>query len=211
MKSRNLIMGLILIIFSISFFSLKKSGEKDELKHQPSEDVFQFICDQYSEICDALNSEPIKNLPKGKNAVRLISISSSPCYIIKLVWTKHKRTIDFIEGDVDGTKVVRKKSLGVSKESVNELLALIEEKDFYNQPEYLNISVRDGEEWFVEVNIDGKYKAVVRPCLEHTFLYDIGRKLLRLAGEGMTDEEEEAARKELEEYRKSIKLPIKKR
>lgn len=171
---------------------------------------YKTVCEEYSKICASMSSEPIKDLPKGKNAIRLISISSYPCYIIKLVWTNHKQTIEFTEGDVEVTKATRTKTLKVSKEDIKELLALMNEKDFYNQPDYVKVSGRDGETWFVESNIDGRYKVIERWSPEDTFLHEIGRKLLRLAGEGMSDEEEEAASKELEEYRKSIRLPTKK-
>lgn len=202
MKTRKIILLLILGMISVMLFAQQISGRRS-----PKE-IFKTISDRYSKICNTLNSKPIENLPEGENAVRLVSFSNS---IIKLVWTKNTRTIEYTEGDEDGTKIIRKKTLDVSKEEIKELLELMEEKDFYNQPEYLNISVRDGTEWFVEANIDGKYKAVVRACPELTFLNDIGEKLFKMAGEWPSDEELETLHKELEEYRKSIRLPIKKR
>jgi len=202
MKTRKTILLLILGMISVMLFAQQISGRRS-----PKE-IFKTISDRYSKICNTLNSKPIENLPEGENAVRLVSFSNS---IIKLVWTKNSRTIEYTEGDEDGTKIIRKKTLDVSKEEIKELLELMEEKDFYNQPEYLNISVRDGTEWFVEANIDGKYKAVVRACPELTFLNDIGEKLFKMAGEWPSDEELETLHKEFEEYKKSKKLPIKKR
>ena len=203
MKTRKIILMLVLGMFSIRLFAQQKiSGQQNPDK------VFKVICERYSGICNTLNSEPIENLPKDENAVRLVSISNS---IIRLVWTESSWTIEFTEGNGNGTKIVRKKTLDVSEEAVKELLALLEEKDFYNQPSSLNVSVRDGTEWFVEANIDGKYKALVRPCPERTFLNDIGEKLFKMAGEWPSDEELEALHKEFEEYQNSRKLLKKKR
>lgn len=206
MKTRKIILLLILGMVSVRLFAQKKSSDNF---YTSTYDAYKW----YSDIFDALDSPPVKNIPDGVNAVRLISISSDPCYIICLVWTKDIRVIVFTEGDVDGTKIVRKKTLAVSDESVKELLALIEEKDFYNQTDYVNVSGRDGETWFVEANIDGKYKAVERFMLPHKtdFLRAIGRKLLRMADEGLSDEELEKSQRELEEYQNSIKLLKKKR
>lgn len=161
---------------SVSLFAQKKSSGNNF--STGTYDAYEW----YSGIFDALDSPPVKNLPDGVNAVRLISMSSDPYYIVRLSWTKSMRVIVFTEGDESGTKIVRKKTLAVSEESVKEFLALLEEKDFYNQPDYVHVSGRDGVTWFVEVNIDGKYKAVER-CLmppKTDFLRDIGRKLLRM-------------------------------
>ena len=65
-----------------------------------------------------------------------------------------------------------------------------------------------GETLFVEANIDGKYKAVERFITppKTDFLRAIGRKLLRMSDEGLSDEDLGKAQRELEEYRNSIKL-----
>lgn len=192
MKTKKIILLLVLGMISVMLFAQRISGQRSP------EEVFKTISDRYLSRCDAMNSKPIENLPEGENAVRLVSFSNS---IVRLVWTKNRRTIEYTEGNEDGTKIIRKKTLDVSEDDIKELLALMEEKDFYNQPSYLDITVRDGTEWFVEANIDGKYKSLVRPCPERTFLNDIGEKLFKMAGEWPSDEELEALHKELEKYR----------
>lgn len=201
MKTKKIILLLIFPMISARIFAQKTL----------SDDTFY---EQYSDIFYALSSPPVKNLPDGVSAVRLISISSNPCYIICLVWTKDIRVIVFTEGDVDGTKIVRKKTLAVSDESVKELLALIEEKDFYNQPTYVHNNGRDGETWFVELNINGKYKAVERwlPMQGTEFLKEIGHKLFQMAGEGKSQEEIDSAwEKSMENYNDNLKLRVKKK
>ena len=83
---------------------------------------------------------------------------------------------------------------------LKEFIALMDERDFYNQPTLRAVSVRGPDMWFVEANIDGKYKAVERWDSDNHFLYAICRKLLRMADEGPSDEELEAARRKVEEY-----------
>ena len=200
MKAKKIIILVILTIISVSLFAQKKIDD----------DSFY---ERYSDIFSALSSSPVVNLPEGENAVRLLSISSYPCYIIKLVWTEESRTLVFTRGDEDGTKMVSQETIAVSKDSINEFLALIEEKDFYNQPTYIHNNGRDGETWLLEVNIDGRYKAVDRwlPMRGTEFLRELGRKLLRMAGKGRSQEEIEASKKAMENYNDNLKLRIKKK
>ncbi len=203
MKTRKIIILLILTIISTTLFAQQKiSGQQDPQK------VFKVVCERYSRKYNTLNSEPIENLSEDENAMRLISDSNS---IIRLVWKKGSGRIEYIKGNEAGTKIVRRKTLDVSEEDIKELLALMEEKDFYNQPSYIYSSTRDGTEWFVEANINGKYKALVRSNPERTFLNDIGEKLFKMTGEWPSDEELEALHKEFEEYRNRTRLLNKKR
>ena len=208
MKTRKIILLLILGMFSAGLFAQKLS-DSDFYNSQLSKSFS--VYDNYSDIFDVMESEPIKKLPDGKNAVRLISKGYDSWYVISLTWSKGSRTIDFTKGNGDGKKIIRKKTLDVSDEDVRQLVALITEKDFFSQPTLVPVSVRGADTWFVEANIDGKYNAVERWDSSNNCLYAIGRRLLHLAGEGPSDEELEKAKKEIEEQRNSRKLPIKKR
>lgn len=207
MKTKKIILLMILGIIFTGVFAQKKSI--DNSSYTKTYDPYE----RYSDKFDALASPSVKNLPDGVNAVHLISISSELCYIIRLAWTNTKHIIVYTEGGIDGTKIIRKKILSVSEESVKEIEALIEENDFYNQPDTVNISVRGGETWFLEVNINGKYKAVERviPSPKTDFLKAIGRKLLRTAGEGISQDEIDAWEKSMENYNDNLKLRVKKK
>lgn len=138
------------------------------------------IDEMYSETFSKFGFKPIKDLPKNKNAIRLCSVSYS-YDIIELTWTKSEASIVFYDGDMD-----KKSERKINLNEVQKVVSQIEGTDFYNQPAYVyntGYSTRDGLDYYVEANIEGKYKSVEREWPSPDFMEKISHELYTLAKE----------------------------
>lgn len=161
-------------------------------------DMPAYIDERCSETFNAFGFSSIKNLPANKNVVRLCSTSWSH-EIIELTWTDSSASIIYVNGDTNPwietdakgeiikkdntTKENKRIQLDVTKQDIQKIVDIIEKNDFYNQPSYTyhtNYSQRDGESWYVEANINGKYKSIDRDMPEKTILKDLGYALYKL-------------------------------
>lgn len=136
--------------------------------------------------------DSIKELPAGKNVVRLLALSWGHT-VIELTWTESSASIAYVEegsfsaNELEWDDDFYKKGITekkIDKKNVHKILDLIKKIDFYNQPGYVYhtaYSQRDGTSWYIEANIDGKYKSISREEPKETFLKDLGEALYRLA------------------------------
>lgn len=134
----------------------------------------------------------IKELPSGKNVVRLSS-SSRGYEIIELTWTKSSANLVFIEGYIsdnmdgigydEGIDINERTERVIDKKDVKNITDIIKKINFYNQSGYTyhtGYSTRDSDSWYVEAYVNGKYKSVYRLDPEETFLNDLGNALYNL-------------------------------
>lgn len=138
--------------------------------------------------------DSIKELPAGKNVVRLLAVSWGH-EVIELTWTESSASVahfkesnhhmnEFDWDEDPYTKGITERKIDIK--NAQKILNLIKKIDFYNQPGYVYrpaYGIRDGESWYVEANINGVYKSVERvdPDPRETFLKDLGDALYRLA------------------------------
>lgn len=153
-----------------------------------------YIDDLHLEVFNYFGFDSIKDLPAGKNVVRLCS-TAWMYEIIELTWTNNSASIVFVKGDDDtwvgeGEEIVETEKQRIerklSKKDVKKIIDIIEKTNFYNQPAYIShpsYSIRDGENWYIEANINGSYKSIEREYPFPDFLKQLGDALYDLAKE----------------------------
>lgn len=141
----------------------------------------------YSHYLRDSGFDSIKKIPEGKNVIRLEATSWGYA-IVELTWTESSASIVHFEegipyGDAvdwdEGDNEISKDEIEI--EYVRKILDLIKKTDFYNQSGYVyrpGYSMRDGEVWYIEANINGVYKSVHREMPRETFLKELGETLL---------------------------------
>lgn len=141
----------------------------------------------YSHYLRDAGFDPIKKLPAGKNVIRLEATSWGHA-IVELAWTESSASIVHFEEGIPYGDVVdwdegddEKSEIEINKNYVEKILNLIKKTDFYNQSGYVyrpGYSMRDGEVWYIEANINGVYKSIHREMPRETFLKELGELLL---------------------------------
>ena len=186
-RAKFYLLAMLMIFVSFSAFS------KDNLYRYFSENTFEnhSIYERYSDILDKLSPESIKNLSADKNAIRFIKINEPYYYVIKIIWTEKDLSMEFSEEN--SYKNQRESgSRCITRESLDEILRLIEEGNFYGMKSDVdNSDLTEGYMWLIETNIKGKYKAVERWWPEKGVFYSIGENIFALyKGEDITSKKD---------------------
>jgi hypothetical protein len=71
----------------------------------------------------------------------------------------------------------------ISDEDIENLIKIINEHDFFNQPEKIEYSGFDGATWEIEIMLNGIYHKINRWSPENGVVFIIGNYLLKLSGE----------------------------
>lgn len=111
-----------------------------------------------SDFLDAFDPLSIMTLEKDHNELRFSCIESmTTSYVIKVSWTKHSRKMVLISEN----SPMRRIEFPLEKSALDKLQKMLSDCDFYNQESSAYVpGRRDGVIYLLEVNIDGKYKAV---------------------------------------------------
>ena len=170
------------------FISFKAFSQKNMYRYFP-ENTFEnhSIYERYSNILDKLDPESIKNLSAGENAVRFIKINEPYYYVIKIMWTEKDLSMEFTEEN-EFKNLHESGERNITRESLNEILRLIEKGKFYEMKSDVdNSDLTEGYMQLIETNINGKYKAVERWWPESGAFYSIGENIFALyKGEDIT-------------------------
>ncbi len=174
------------------FISFKAFSQKNMYRYFP-ENTFEnhSIYERYTNILDKLDPKSIKNFSAGENAVRFIKINEPYYYVIKIMWTEKDLYMEFIEEN-EFKNLCESGKLDITRESLNEILRLIEKGKFYEMKSDVdNIDLTEGYMWLIETNINGKYKAVERWWPEKGVFYSIGENIFALyKGEDITSKKD---------------------
>ena len=170
---------LLILFFTLNICIYAENLHKEQ--YFPENVFSKYIEEYYSDFFDKFDSNSLMSLKEGQNEIRFSCIDSmAVSYIIKVDWTKHSRNMELI---VENNPVKRIK-LKITKSELNELLKLLSKCDFYNQDSQKIITgARDGADYILETNIEGKYKVVSRwgPPYED-FMFNIHEFLVKKTG-----------------------------
>ena len=147
---------VIKLIALLMFVNIANAENPHRQKYFPEGSVdFEEYC---SDFLDAFDPSSVLSLEKGHNELRFSCIESmTTSYIIKLSWTKRSRNMLLIAEN----SPIRQIDFPLKKSALDKLKKMISDCDFYNQESSKYVpGRRDGTIYLLEVNIDGKYKAV---------------------------------------------------
>ena len=152
-KMKKLIVRFLALLVLVNVASAETSRRQ---KYFPDGTVdFEEYC---SDFLDAFDPSSIMSMEKGCNELRFSCIESmATSYVIKVSWTKHSRKMVLIAEN----SPMRKIEFPIEKSALDKLQKMLSDCDFYNQESSAYVpGRRDGVIYLLEVNIDGKYKAV---------------------------------------------------
>jgi hypothetical protein len=174
---KRILCKILILVLTLNFYINAQNLEK----YFPEQLFSKSTEDYYSSFFEAFDPVSIMSLEQGHNELRFSYIDSmAVSYIIKVDWTKHSRNMELIIEN----NPVKKIKVNITKSEVNELLKLLSKGDFYNQDSQKIITgARDGADYILETNIEGKYKVVSRwgPPYED-FMFNIHEFLVKKAG-----------------------------
>ena len=147
---------IVKILALLVLVNIAKAENLHKQKYFPEDTVdFEEYC---SDFLDAFDPSSIMTLEKDRSEMRFSCIESmTTSYVIKVSWTKRSRNMLLI---VENSPV-RRIEFPLEKSALGKLQKMLSDCDFYNQESSTYVpGRRDGVIYLLEVNIDGKYKAV---------------------------------------------------
>jgi len=139
----------------------------DTIETGPNDSLRSFSNKWYSKHLYSLKEPVLINNSKEKNIIRFTHLGtwSNPySYRIEQVYGKffsiYKRTNGL--GGYETGSLIKDKTREVSSKKWNEILEKIQQINIWNIPTHETRMYNDGEEWILEILIDGKYHLIVR-------------------------------------------------
>ncbi|MBO4320365.1 MAG: hypothetical protein J5857_07840 [Treponema sp.] len=195
------LLTVILLFLNVIIFA--QELETDNFSNNNS----SCLVERWQEEYDLLGIKPLTNQLQ-KNSVQLIT-NSLPVYAIRIEWNEEDQYLDFwmesYKDRFENRKLDFHKKAVVSKETIEQIINLINKCDFYNQEPLISSNGRDGYSEIIEVNIDGKYWCVERWDPKQSVIKEIVEYLYELADERdriYPPEEREADEKRRERMKK---------
>ena len=153
---KRILCKILILVLTFNFYI----NAQNLKKYFPEQLFSKSTEDYYSSFFDTFDSVSIMSLEQGHNELRFSCIESmTVSYIIKIHWTNHTRNMELIVENSPNRRI----NVKITKKELKELLLLLSEYDFYNQDtQKIVLGGRDGADYILEANIDGKYKIVSR-------------------------------------------------
>lgn len=174
---KRILCKLLILVLTLNFYINAQNFEK----YFPEQLFSKSTEEYYSSFFEAFDPVSIMSLEQGHNELRFSCIESmTVSYIIKIYWTNHTRNMELIVENSPNRRI----NVKITKKELKELLLLLSEYDFYNQDtQKIVLGRRDGADYILETNIEGKYKVVSRwgPPYED-FMFNIHEFLVKKAG-----------------------------
>ncbi len=175
-------MKKFICIFLSFFISLATYSEKLQYF---ADSFSEFRTKWFSDVLNLLDPEGLFN--SDSNGVRFTCLESmTRSYMVKVSWIDGDGILEVATESFpkDGERrIAFYKKINVPKKEIEELVKLISKTKFYKQASTEHSTGRDGYEWLFESKINGSYKAACRWCPEKGFMYELGNKLIDMAGE----------------------------
>ena len=158
----------------------------------------QFTQSWYGGFLDVLDNVNLVNIT-GKNAIRFLCLRTfHKPFSIKIIWGKDdypllEFNLSNGSGGYSFGNIIKNTKKNVNSESINELLKMLDNNNFYNQPTIGSmpegIISFDGSNWIIEVNINGNYHVLERGTgtIGRNVANEIGNYLIELSGEEIED------------------------
>ncbi|UOE37002.1 hypothetical protein [Chryseobacterium oryzae] len=146
---------------------------KDTIRNGPNDSLSLFVNKWYSKHLNSLKETPIYNRKKENiNIIRYTNLGTWSHPFMYRIEQKNGKIIEIYKqtnglGGYQTGKITKNSEKQISNKKWNEIISKTNEIDFWNINTHDPNFILDGEEWILEILIDGKYHLVTRNSPEN--------------------------------------------